>query len=184
MDNQLRERGATGRLLEIERRFQKPDRATKKRILELLSLPKSGEWTDQTFDLVLAPEGAAPLTVDNVHEFIDDIFLIEVKATKKAIRNVALNRFFFGTTDRQYQLARAAEGRYRYAFVVDNSDNDYGQPFYVLLSLEEVELSTLSKRLQYQVSFKSDMAPDPARKPSTIPAALLAQAKLKEGDSK
>ena len=113
MDNQVRERGATGRLLEIEGRFQKPDRPTKQRILELLSLPKSGEWTVQTFDLVLTPPGAKPLTVENAHEYIDDLYLVEVKATKKPIRNVALNGFFFGTTDRQHQLARAAQGRYR-----------------------------------------------------------------------
>jgi hypothetical protein len=182
MDNQIRERGATGRLLEIEGRFQKPDRPTKQRILELLSLPKGGEWTVQTFDLVLTPAGAAALTVENAHEYIDEIYLVEVKATKKAIRNEALNGFFFGTTDRQYQLARAAQGRYRYAFVVDNEDNDYGKPFYVLLTLEEVEQRTQSKRLQYQVSFKRDMTPDPARSHSTIPAALLAQAKLKERD--
>ena len=180
MDNQGRERDATGRLLEIAHGFQKPDRATKQRILELLSIPKDGEWTHHTFDLVLAPVGAAALTVDNVHEYIDGIRLIEVKATKKAIKNVALNGFFFGTTDRQYQLARAAGERYLYAFVVDNSENDYGQPFYVLLTLEELDRSTQSKRLQYQVSFKTDMQPDPSRKPSTIPTALLAQAKLKE----
>ena len=100
-----------------------------------------------------------------------------MKATKKAIRNTALNGFFFGTTDRQYQLARSAAGRYCYAFVVLNDDNDYGQPFYVLLSLEEVERRTQSKRLQYQVSFRRDLEPRPDQPPSTIPDALLRQVK-------
>ena len=158
-------------------RFQKPDRQTKVRILELLDLPRDGEWTHQTFDLVLAPPGAKPLKVNNVEEHIGNLLLVEVKATKKAIRNTALNGFFFGTTDRQYKLARAAGGRYCYAFVVLNRENDYGRPFYVLLSLEEVERRTQLKRLQYQVSFRRDLEPRPDQPPSTIPDALLRQVK-------
>ena len=180
MDNQVRERGAVGYVLGAEPRFQKPDRLTKMAILGLLSLPKDGEWTHQTFDLVLTPSGTPTLTADNVADYIDELFLIEVKATRKAIRNVALNGFFFGTTDRQYQLARAAQGRYRYAFVVDNVDNDYGARFYVLLTVEQVDARTKSKRLQFQVSFRNDMEPEPGVSPSTIPSELLAQAKIKE----
>jgi hypothetical protein len=178
LDNQARERSALGFVLDSERRFQRPDRETKRRILELLSLPKGGEWTDQTFDLVLTPPNTPPLTAELADTYIDEIYLVEVKATKKPIRNTALNGFFFGTTDRQYQLARAAHGRYRYAFIVDNSDNDYGRPFYVLLTLEEVEEKTASKRLQYQVSFRREMTA--THEPSTIPQELMEQAKLKE----
>jgi hypothetical protein len=46
----------------VEPRFQKPDRAVKRRILEVLDLPKEGEWTHHTFDLVLTPPDADVLT--------------------------------------------------------------------------------------------------------------------------
>lgn len=180
LDNQARERSALNFVLDSERRFQRPDRQTKRRILELLALPRDGEWTDQTFDLVLTPPNTPQLTPELVEQHIDEIYLVEVKATKKPVRNTALNGFFFGTTDRQYQLARAAQGRYRYAFIVDNAANDYGRPFYVLLTLEEVDAKTASKRLQYQVSFRRDM--EATHPPSTIPTELMVQAKLKEAD--
>lgn len=176
LDNQARERDAVGHLLGLEPRFQKPTRAVKSRILELLALPKEGEWTAQTFDLIVTTPGTPPITDENVDAYIDEIALVEVKATRKAIKNTALNGFFFGTTDRQYQLARAAGNRYWYAFIVLNSANDYGHPFYVLLPLEEMERRTQSKRLQYQVSFRTDGEPseEPA---SRIPEALLKQVK-------
>jgi len=176
LDNQARERDAVGHLLGLEPRFQKPSRAVKIRILELLALPKDGAWTHQTFDLIVTTLGTPPISEENVEAHIDSIALVEVKATRKAIKNTALNGFFFGTTDRQYQLARAAGNRYWYAFIVLNASNDYGHPFYVLLPLEEVERRTQSKRLQYQVSFRNDGVPDqePA---SAIPEALLRQVK-------
>ena len=108
-----------------------------------------------------------PITEDNAQTHIDDIRVVEVKATRKPIRNTALNGFFFGSTDRQYLLARALGDRHRYAFVVMNTDNDYGHEFFVLLTLEQVERKTRSKRLQYQVNFRSDMQPsdDPSAGP-------------------
>ena len=176
LDNQARERDAVGHLLGLEPRFQKPSSAIKRRILELLSLPKEGEWTHQTFDLIVTTPGTPPITEENVEIYIDAIALVEVKATRKAIKNTALNGFFFGTTDRQYQLARAAGNRYWYAFIVLSAENEYGHPFYVLLPLEEVERRTQSKRLQYQVSFRTDSEPsgEPA---SVVPEALLRQVK-------
>lgn len=51
-----------------------------------------------TFDLVLAPPNADELMVANAERYINDLCLIEVKATRKPIRSTALNGFFFGTT--------------------------------------------------------------------------------------
>ena len=42
--------------------------------------------------------------------------------------------------------------RFRFAFVVLNSANIYGKPFAVLLTLQELEHRTRSKRIQYQVN--------------------------------
>lgn len=181
--NQISERAATDYVRQIEPRFQKPGRAVKMRILELLDLPKEGEWTHQTFDLVLTPPDTELLTLANVEQHIGVLSLVEVKATRKAIRSAALNGFFFGTTARQYELARAAKGRYLYAFVVLSTDNDYGHPFYVLVTPDAVDKRTQSKRLQYQVQFKRDFVASPDEQPNLIPPELLKQARAEpEGD--
>lgn len=50
--------------------------------------------------------------------------------------------------------------RFNFAFVVLNSDNDYGAPFFVLLTLDQVEARTRTQRIQYQVNFRSDSPAD------------------------
>ena len=69
-----------------------------------------------------------------------------MKTTRKPIRNEALSGFFFGATQREYDMAAALGDQYLFAFVVLNSENDYERPFAVLLSLEEVEARTRTKR--------------------------------------
>lgn len=155
--NQGTERTAHGFVLG-DKRFQKPDSRTKAKILKALH-PGAGDWTQHTFDLVMTSAESEAITEVNADKHIDDIKVVEVKATRKAIRNTALNGFFFGSTDRQYLLARALGDRHRYAFVVMNRDNDYRREFFVLLTLAQVEEKTRSKRLQYQVNFRSDMEP-------------------------
>jgi hypothetical protein len=140
----------------LDRRFQKPPRPTKTRILELLDI--KGDWTQNTFDLVMTSEPVPPLTEQNVATYLYDISLVEVKATKKAIKSCGLSGFFYGTTERQSFLAAAAGNRFRYAFVVLNSDNDYGRPFFCLLTARDVLQKIQSQRTQFQVNFKSKLA--------------------------
>jgi hypothetical protein len=45
--------------------------------------------------------------------------------------------------------------------------NDYERPFAVLLSLDEVEARTRSKRIQFQVNFRSDI------QPTDVPKTLI-----------
>jgi len=80
-----------------------------------------------------------------------------MKTTKKAIQNASLHGFFFGATEREYDMARALGDSYLFAFIVLNSANEYGRPFAVLLTLEEVERRTQKRRIQYQVNFRSDL---------------------------
>jgi hypothetical protein len=70
-------------------RFQKPDRNTKKRILELLRLD-GGTWSARSFDLVMLTSGITErLDVDNVDKYIDRITSVEVKSTRsKAVKDV------------------------------------------------------------------------------------------------
>ncbi|MDP9223111.1 MAG: hypothetical protein M3P18_04515 [Actinomycetota bacterium] len=127
----------------------------KARIQELLDV--KGDWTQKTFDLVMTSQPVQPLTEDNVPKYLEDISVVEVKSTKAAIRSCGLSGFFFGSTERQYLLAAALGDRFRYAFVVLNSNNDYGRPFFCVLSAKDVLEKTQTKRLQFQVNFKSKL---------------------------
>lgn len=140
-------------------RFQAVDLATKRRILELIREAGLGTGTfgHQTFDAVMTPSARAPITAESVDHHFHELTLVEMKTTRKPIRDAALNGFFFGATERERAMARALGDRYRFAFVVLNADNEFGRPFAVLLPLEEVERRTREWRVQYQVSFKSDI---------------------------
>lgn len=140
-------------------RFQAPDHATKLRILE--ALPVRGNFGVQTFDAVMSRVPIEPLTPATIDRHVDRLRLVEMKTTRKPIRDQALNGFFFGATEREYEMARALGDRYLFAFVVLNSDNLFGQPFFVLLTLDEVEHRTRSKRIQFQVNFRNDIVLDP-----------------------
>ncbi len=145
-------------VLLTDARFQAVGLACKQRILELIAGAGlgSGAFGHQTFDAVMLPEPGPPLTADNIDGFFDQLMLVEMKTTRKPIRDAALNGFFFGATERERAMARALGDRYRFAFVVLNEKNSFGKPFAVLLPLEEVERRTREWRVQYQVSFRTD----------------------------
>ena len=144
-----------------DKRMQALDLSTKKRILELLMV--SGAFKPQTFDAVMTTSPSPPLTVDNVEEYLASLTLVEMKTTRAPIKNAALNSFFFGATDNEFQMAKALKNKYVFAFVVINDTNDYGRPFFVLLTLEQLQARTRTSRIQYQINFRSDMpAEDPA----------------------
>jgi hypothetical protein len=63
--------------------------------------------------------------------------------------------FFFGATQREYDLAAKLGDKFRFAVVVLNSNNIYNKPFAVLLTLQELEIRTRAKRIQYQVNLWS-----------------------------
>jgi hypothetical protein len=153
--NQGVQREGLGLLL-TDARFQVVDLLTKRRILQLIGEP--GAFGTQSFDAVMTPEPAAPITLDNVDSAFPTLTLIEMKTTRKSIQNESLHGFFFGATEREYEMARTLGDRYLFAFVVLSSVNEYGRPFAVLLTLEEVQRRTRSRRVQYQVNFLSDLS--------------------------
>jgi hypothetical protein len=143
-------------------RFQLPDVATKRRLIELIG-HGSTTFGVQTFDLVMTPEPRPPITVLNVDGLFGELTLVEMKVTKKAIKNEALNGFFFGATERERAMAAALGEKYLFAFVVLTDDNEYGKPFAVLLPLVELERRTGQWRVQYQVSFRTDLTAQDVR---------------------
>jgi len=146
-------------LLLEDPRFQAVDIATKRLIIE--RLPVKGDFGLQTFDAVMTPSPTEALTIDNIDEHFSSLRLVEMKTTKKAIKDENLNGFFFGATEREYAMAQALGNKFVFAFVVLNSENVHNQPFFILLTLEEVERRTRAKRVQYQVNFRTDIVPDP-----------------------
>lgn len=139
-------------------RMQHLDLATKKRILELLMV--SGAFKPQTFDAVMTGAPAPPLSIENIDQYIDQVTLVEMKTTRAPIKNAALNSFFFGATDSEFQMAKALKDRYAFAFVILNDENDYGHPFFVLLTLEQLQARTRTSRIQYQINFRGGMGAD------------------------
>jgi hypothetical protein len=141
-------------LLLTDARFQVIDLLTKRRILELIG---KGAFGIQTFDAVMTPAPSVPVTLENIDDIYPTLRLIEMKTTRKPIRNESLHGFFFGATEREYEMARTLGDRYLFAFTVLSEANEYGRPFAVLLTLDEVERRTRSRRVQYQVNFLSDL---------------------------
>ncbi len=110
-------------LLLQDRHMQVVDLATKKRILQLLYV--SGAFKPQTFDPVMTKEPAPRLGVSNIDEYLDSLTLVEIKTTRASIKDRALNGFFFGATDNEFQMAKALRDRYVFAFVVLSPENVY-----------------------------------------------------------
>ena len=163
----LRNKGTENRglaLLLTDSRFQRIDVRTKRRILELIGI--DGAFGTRTFDAIVTDAPTERIDVDNVDDHFAQLRLVEMKSTRKPIRNAALSGFFFGATQREYDMAEALGDKYLFAFVVHNSENDYERPFAVLLSLPEVEARTRTKRVQFQVNFHSDIEPPSA--PETL----------------
>ncbi len=139
-------------------RFQVVDTPTKRRIIELIGV--TATFGIQTFDLVMTPQSKPPITLETIEDHFHELTMVEMKVTKKPIKNEALNGFFFGATERERAMATALGEKYRFAFVVLTDHNEYGRPFAVLLTLEELERRTRPWRVQYQVNFRTDLTVD------------------------
>lgn len=153
--NRAVEKAGLQEVLLRDERFQAPDLETKKLILVSLGLTDSKAFGPQSFDAIMLPEPMSKITTQNVASFIEKIILVEMKTTKKPIEDSSLAGFFFGATQREYDLAAKLGDKFRFAFVVLNSKNIYQKPFAVLLTLTELEQRTRNKRIQYQVNLWS-----------------------------
>lgn len=130
-------------------RCQAVSRNLKRRILEDLGVP---EAPSQAFDAILTPTPFEPVTAMTLDRVMADLQLVEMKTTRKAISDERLEGFFFGVTESELNLAARLHGRYVFAFVVLNDGNKYGRPFFVLLTLAQLEQRIRSKRTQFQVT--------------------------------
>ena len=149
-------------LLLADARFQAPDLALRKHIVADLEISEAA--SPRSFDCVMTPIPMLPLTPEAFSASRNAIRIVEMKTTKKPIKDASLNGFFFGATEREYQLAELLGDQFMFAFVVLNSENVYGRPFAVLLTLAQVTERTKTMRMQYQVNFRSDMDAEATRR--------------------
>ncbi len=150
--NRVVEKAGLHDVLLKDLRFEAPTTETKKAILKGLGLGDTKLYGLQSFDAIMLPQPTEPIDVSTLPRYLDQIILVEMKTTKKPIKDAGLAGFFFGATQREYDLAAKLGDRFRFAFVVLNSANIYGKPFAVLLTLSELEHRTRAKRIQYQVN--------------------------------
>ena len=150
--NRVVEKAGLHDVLLKDPRFQAPTTETKKAILKGLGLGDTKLYGPQSFDAIMLPQPTEPIDVSTLPRYLDQIILVEMKTTKKPIKDASLAGFFFGATQREYDLAAKLGDRFRFAFVVLNSANIYSKPFAVLLTLQELEHRTRTKRIQYQVN--------------------------------
>ena len=150
--NRVVEKAGLQDVLLRDPRFQAPTTATKKAILQALGLGDTKLYGPQSFDAIMTPQATEPIDETTLPRHLAQIVLVEMKTTKKPIKDAGLAGFFFGATQREYDLAAKLGERFRFAFVVLNSANTYGKPFAVLLTLAELEHRTRAKRIQYQVN--------------------------------
>lgn len=150
--NRIVEKAGLHDVLLKDKRFQAPTTETKKAILKALGLGDTKLYGPQSFDAIMLPQETELIDESTLHRHLERIVLVEMKTTKKPIKDAGLAGFFFGATQREYDLAAKLGDKFRFAFVVLNTANAYGKPFAVLLTLQELEQRTRTKRIQYQVN--------------------------------
>jgi len=150
--NRVVEKAGLQDVLLKDPRFQAPSTETKKALLKALGLGDTKLYGPQSFDAIMLPQATELIDQTTLPRYLEQIVLVEMKTTKKPIKDAALAGFFFGATQREYDLAAKLGDKFRFAFVVLNSANSYGKPFAVLLILSELEHRTRAKRIQYQVN--------------------------------
>jgi hypothetical protein len=147
-------------LLLRDPRFQQLDVRIKKEILGYLGIGPGEGYGPRSFDLVMTDMPVEAITSDTIPKLVDMIRLVELKTTRKAIRDEHLGGFFYGATENEYRLAARLGERFLFAFVVLNSQNRFGRPFAALRTLAQIEAQTKNKRTQFQVTLREGVVTD------------------------
>ena len=144
------------RVLLGDPRFQAPPPPVKRRLVELMGFAAGGRYGARTFDAVMTKQPEETITASNLERMLPTLRLVEMKTSRKAIQDASLRNFFFGATKNEYDLAELLGDRYLFAFIVLNGQNRFGRPFVVLLTLDQVEARTKTRRIQYQVNLGTE----------------------------
>lgn len=143
LSNNRTEKAAIDYLMEADVGFLNPSAGSRKRILEILELPKT---FSRAFDLIRVPgriNSESEITVEDR----DSITLVELKTTQKHLPECPKG-FFFGATENEFNLAKLLGDRYLFCFVCLHPES----AGFHLLSLAELEPLIRTKRTQYQIN--------------------------------
>lgn len=121
------------------------DSQTRKQILELLDLPKTFA---RAFDMIFIPRYEGQVVTEQIIEtHLDEIILIELKATKKYLPENPKG-FFFGATENEFKFGKLLSDKFRFCFVCLNELS----PSFVMLTIDELEAIIRTRRIQYQIN--------------------------------
>jgi len=143
LSNNRTEKTAIDYLMAEDVGFLNPSLASRRRILEILELPRTFA---RAFDLIRVPghiNSESEITVADR----DSITLVELKTTRKHLPDCPKG-FFFGATQNEFDLAKLLGDRYLFCFVCLHPESTR----FHLLSLAQLEPLIRTKRTQYQIN--------------------------------
>ena len=144
LSNNRTEKDGIEYLIANERGFFYVDSKTRKMILEMLGLPRTYA---RAFDMIYIPRYAGKVATEEVIKtHLDEIFLVELKTTRKFLPENPKG-FFFGATQNEFDFGEKLGNKYRFCFVCLHPDS----PSYAMLSVPELEAIMRTKRVQYQI---------------------------------
>lgn len=145
LSNNVTEKEGVNYLIENHSGFFKIDLSMKKILLDMI---KIDHRFLQSFDLIYVPE-KVDITVDAdfIQTYLEDIFFVELKTTKKYLPDNPKG-FFFGATENEFNFGKLLGNRFRFRFV---SLNEKGSSF-AMISLPELENIIRNRRIQYQIN--------------------------------
>jgi len=146
LNNNETEKEAIAFLINNDSSFIEPDKESRKKILNILGLNKR---FIRAFDLIQVKGHT-----NSENEFIinedSEITLIEIKSTKKKLKNNPYG-FFFGATENEFSIADQLGNQYKFCFVCLHPETKS----YVILSNSELNEIISNKRIQYQINIKT-----------------------------
>lgn len=121
------------------------DKLTRRHILELLEMPMSFA---RAFDMIYIPRFDGTTVTDEVIEtHLEEIVLIELKTTKKLLRENPRG-FFFGATENEFKFGKLLADKFRFCFVCLNPLS----LSHAILTVSELEAMIRTRRIQYQIN--------------------------------
>ena len=146
LSNNTSEKEAIDYLINSDKNFIQLDKESRKVIMEILKIEKR---FSRAFDLVLIPGHTNLEKVINLKK-TDEIILIELKTTKKKLKNNP-SGFFFGATQNEFDLAEKLGDKFKFCFVSLHPESKS----YSLQTLSELNKIIKTKRIQYQINLKN-----------------------------
>ncbi len=145
LSNNVTEKEGINYLIENHTGFFKINLDTKKDLLNKLGI--SHKFL-QAFDLIFVPELIGQI-VDSefIETYLEDIYLVELKTTKKFLPENPKG-FFFGATENEFNFGNLLGDRFRFCFVCLNEKS----PSFVMLTITELEKIIRNKRVQFQIN--------------------------------